>query len=73
MTRAKKLVRTLIDDVEGGFQITLETDDGQIMRVQATEEQLEDLADEIEGALSDDDEDDATANAEEVTTEEQPS
>lgn len=66
MTRAKKLVRTLIDDVEGGFQITLETDDGQIVRVEASEAQLSDLADEIDAALGDDDDSAAKSEVEAI-------
>ena len=47
MVPAKKLARALTDEVEGGFHITLETDDGEVIRVFATEDQLTDLADEF--------------------------
>lgn len=55
MASAKKLARALIDEVEGGFQITLETDDGQGIRVFATEAQPADLADEFDELLDTDD------------------
>ncbi|GJD93973.1 hypothetical protein [Methylobacterium iners] len=72
MAPMKILARVLTDDVEGGYQITLETDDGQVVRVFATENQLSDLADDIDELLSDEDED-KTAKGAEETTEEQPS
>ena len=55
MAPAKKLARALTDEVEGGFHITLETDDGEIIRVFATEAQLADLADEFDELLDTDD------------------
>ena len=55
MALAKKLARALTDEVEGGFQITLEMDDGQIVRVFATEEQLADFADDFDELVDTDD------------------
>ena len=55
MAPVKKLARALTDEVEGGYRITLEMDDGQIFRVFATEDQLSDLADEFDELLGDDD------------------
>ena len=71
MTAMKILARVLTDEVPGGFQITMETDDGQIIRVFATENQVSALADEILELL-DDDEVELTDEQEHVG-EEQPS
>ncbi|MCE4223405.1 hypothetical protein HCU64_06545 [Methylobacterium sp. C25] len=73
MIPIKKLARVLTDQVEGGFHLTLEAEGGEIFRVFLTEGQMGDLADEIDEVLSEDDVEDNTAQADEPTTEEQPS
>ncbi|GJD71516.1 hypothetical protein [Methylobacterium gnaphalii] len=73
MTPTKKLARVLTNEVEGGFHLTLEAQDGEIFRIFLTEDQMGDLADEIDEVLSDDDNENLTAKADEPTTEEQPS
>ncbi|GJE46738.1 hypothetical protein F6X53_30560 [Methylobacterium soli] len=71
MAAMKVLTRILTDEVPGGFRITMETDDGQMIQVFATENQVSDLADELDELL-DDDEAELTEEQEHVG-EEQPS
>ncbi|MDR7040615.1 acetolactate synthase regulatory subunit [Methylobacterium sp. BE186] len=44
MSDPKKLVRVLITDVSGGYELTVEADDGHVLRVVATARQVEALA-----------------------------
>ena len=66
----KKLARFLMDEVEDGYAMTLETEDGQVFRVTASEEQLDDIAQEIDEVLGD--EDDAAGEDAVRATERQP-
>lgn len=72
MAPTKKLARVLADEVKEGYRLTFEATDGEIFRILATEDQLGDLADEIDELLSEDDSDDLTEEQEHVG-EEQPS
>ncbi|WP_336491920.1 hypothetical protein [Methylobacterium nigriterrae] len=44
MSEPKKLVRVLTTAVPEGFEITIEADDGRVLRVMATAQQIEALA-----------------------------
>ena len=48
MTPTKKLARVLTDETDGGYRLTIETVDGEIFRVLATEDQVNDLIDELD-------------------------
>ncbi|KQT13988.1 hypothetical protein ASG40_19365 [Methylobacterium sp. Leaf399] len=74
MSTMKILTRVMTEEVEGGYRLTIETDDGQLLRVFATENQLSDLADDLDDVLGGDDADpkDLTEEEEHVS-EEQPS
>ncbi|AWN43779.1 hypothetical protein [Methylobacterium durans] len=54
MSAMKILAHIRTEEVPGGYQITMETDDGQVTRVFATENQVSDLADELDELLDDD-------------------
>ena len=71
MTAMKILARVLADEVPGGFQITMETDDGEVVRVFATENQVSALADELNELLHD--EEGELTEEQEHVGEEQPS
>lgn len=71
MASMKILTRVLTDEVDGGYRITMETDDGQILHIFATENQISDLADELDEMLDEDDSD--LTDEEEHVGEEQPS
>lgn len=65
MTATKKLARVLTDETEGGYRLTFESVDGEIFRILATEDQVNDLIDELDELIGDD------AEAEPELTEEQ--
>ena len=74
MTPTKKLARVLTDETEGGYRLTIETADGEIFRVLATEDQVNDLIDELDELVGDDaDETPPLTEEEEHVGEEQPS
>lgn len=74
MTPTKKLARVLTDETEGGYRLTFESVDGEIFRILATEDQLNDLIDELDELIGDDaDEKPELSEEEEHVGEEQPS
>nr|WP_236960939.1 hypothetical protein [Methylobacterium durans] len=50
----KILASVSTEEVPGGYQLTMETDDRQVIRLFATENQVSDLADELDELLDDD-------------------
>ncbi|KQP33768.1 hypothetical protein ASF49_07825 [Methylobacterium sp. Leaf104] len=74
MTPTKKLARVLTDEAEGGYRLTFEASDGEIFRIVATEDQVNDLIDELDELIGDDaDEKPDLTDEEEHVGEEQPS
>ncbi|MCC0805875.1 hypothetical protein FPV16_06490 [Methylobacterium sp. W2] len=74
MTPTKKLARVLTDETDGGYRLTIETVDGEIFRILASEDQVNDLIDELDELIGDDaDEKPALTEEEEHVGEEQPS
>lgn len=74
MTPTKKLARVLTDETQGGYRLTIETVDGEIFRVLATEDQVNDLIDELDELVGDDADDiPVLSEEEEHVGEEQPS
>ncbi|KQO50410.1 MULTISPECIES: hypothetical protein [unclassified Methylobacterium] len=74
MTLTKKLARVLTDETAGGYRLTIETVDGEIFRILATEDQVNDLIDELDELVGDDADDiPALSEEEERVGEEQPS
>lgn len=57
MRPPKKLARVLSDEVHGAFHLAFETEDGEVFRVRASEQQITDLIQELEDLLDDDAED----------------
>lgn len=54
MTLPKKLVRMLSDEIGGEFHLTFENEVGEVFRVRVTEQQIEDLIEELDELLGDD-------------------
>ncbi|GEP07027.1 hypothetical protein [Methylobacterium oxalidis] len=54
MSDPKKLVRVVITDVPGGYELTIEADDGHVLRVIATADQVEALARQFTKVAEDD-------------------
>ncbi|AWN40576.1 hypothetical protein [Methylobacterium durans] len=54
MSAMKILASVSTEEVPGGYQLTMETDDRQVIRLFATENQVSDLADELDELLDDD-------------------
>ncbi|WP_019905941.1 hypothetical protein [Methylobacterium sp. 77] len=74
MTSIKKLARVLTDETEGGYRLTFESVDGEIVQFLATEDQVNDLIDELDELIGDDaDEKPELTEEEEHVSEEQPS
>jgi hypothetical protein len=74
MASTKTLARVLTDETEGGYRLTFESTDGQIFRIFATEDQVNDLIDELDELVGDDaDERPELTEEEEHVSEEQPS
>lgn len=76
MAPTKKLARVLADEIKEGYRLTFEAMDGEVFRIIATEDQLNDLADEIDELLGDDVPEELTEEQEqeqERVGEEQPS
>lgn len=74
MTPTKKLARVLTDATEGGYRLTFEAVDGEIFRILATEDQVNDLIEELDELIGDDaDAQPELTEEEEHVGEEQPS
>ncbi|MBX9930905.1 MAG: hypothetical protein K2Y56_05120 [Methylobacterium sp.] len=74
MTLTKKLARVLTDKTEGSYRLTFESVDGEIYRILATENQVNDLIDELDELVGDDaDKGPELTEEEEHVGEEQPS
>ena len=74
MASTKTLARVLTDETEGGYRLTFESTDGQIFRIFATEDQVNDLIDELDELVGDDaDERPELTEEEEHVSEEQSS
>lgn len=54
MSALKILASVSSEEVPGGYQLSVETDDGQVIRLFATENQVSDLANELDELLDDD-------------------
>lgn len=57
MIATKKLTRVLTDETEGGYRLTFECVDGEIFRILASEDQVNDLIDELDELIGDDTDD----------------
>ncbi|MER2264080.1 hypothetical protein [Methylobacterium oxalidis] len=51
MNPNRKLARFIADEVQGAYQITLESDDGEALQVLATAQQIEELMRDLEELL----------------------
>jgi hypothetical protein len=66
MNPIKRLTRVLTNKVHGEFLITLEAKDGETFQVAATEQQIADLIQELDGLLDDADEEDEVTGRKEM-------
>ena len=73
MAGMKKVERILTDEVNGGFRMTFECEQGEIFQFLTTEAQVNDLIEELDELLGSDDADEADDGEKEHIGEEQPS
>ena len=66
MNPIKRLTRVLTNKVHGEFLITLEAKDGEAFQVAATEQQIANLIQELDGLLDDADEEDEVTGRKEM-------
>lgn len=71
MTPMKILARALAEEVDGGYRITMESDDGEVFCAFATENQMTEFADKVRDLIRD--ETSELTEEEEHVSEEQPS
>ena len=66
MRAPKKLARVLSDEIRGEYHLTFEGEDGEVFRISATQQQIEDLIQELDELLGDDaeEEDEVTEHKE---------
>lgn len=54
MRAPKKLARVLSDEIHGEYHLTFEAEDGEVFRIRATQQQVEDLIQELDDLVGDD-------------------
>ena len=66
MRAPKRLARVLSDEIHGEYHLTFEAEDGEAFQVSATQQQIEDLIQELDELLGDDaeEEDEVTEHKE---------
>ena len=66
MRAPRKLARVLSDEIHGKYHLTFEAEDGEVFRISATQQQVEDLIQELDELLGDDaeEEDEVTEHKE---------